>query len=157
MASDHAFIQQRLRLVQRQLQSPGQELVYDGHGRGRKANVADEVSQENAYKREARLLLHILAVTKEGQVERALQQWRAKFGMHLAEHRERHKALFDAHDAWWALPPYERQRVPKPPRPPQAIYTDQAGQEWVITDAFLLTIDDLRERLARWLADEEPC
>lgn len=154
MASDHAFIQQRLRLVQRQLQAPGQELVYDGHGRGRKATVADEVSQEHAYKREARLLNHILAVTREGQVERALVQWRTTLGRHLAEHRARYKALFDAYDAWWALPPYERQRVPKPPRPPQAIYTDQSGEEWVITDALLQLIDNLRERLARWLAED---
>lgn len=154
MASDHEFLQQRLQMVRRQLQSPEHDVVYDGHGRGRKATVADEVSQENNYKREARLLLHMLAVTKEGQVERALQQWRAKFGAYLAEHRQRHKALFDAYDAWWSLPPYERQRVPKPPRPPQAKYQDQSGKEWVITDAFLLTIDDLRERLTKWLSEE---
>lgn len=141
-------------MVRRQLQTPDRDVVYDGHGRGRKATVEDEVSQENTYKREARLLAHMLAVTHEGQVELALQQWRSKFGSHLAEHRARHKALFDAYDAWWSLPPHERQRVPKPPRPPQSIYTDQSGQEWVITDAFLLMLDDLRERLEKWLADE---
>jgi hypothetical protein len=154
MPSDHEFLQRRLQLVRRQLHTSERDVVYDGQGRGRKATVADEVNQENTYKREARLLCHILAVTREGQVERALQQWRAKFGAQLAEHRARHKAAFDAYDAWCSLPPHERQRVPKPPRPPQAIYTDQSGQEWVITDAFLLMLDDLRERLARWLVDE---
>lgn len=154
MPSEHEFLQQRLQMVRRQLNTAEHDLVYDGHGRGRKATVADEVNQENSYKREARLLAHILAVTREGQVERALQQWRTKFGAHLAEHRARHKAAFDAYDAWWSLPLHERQRMPKPPRPPQAIYTDQSGQEWVVTDAFLLLLDDLRERLARWLADD---
>lgn len=154
MPSDHEFIQQRLQMVRRQLQSPERDTVYDGHGRGRKATIADEVNQEHTYKREARLLAHILAVIKEGQVERALQQWRLRFGSHLAAHRARHKALFDAYDAWWSLPPHERQRVPKPPRPPQALFTDQSGEEWVITDAFLLTLDDLRERLQKWLAEE---
>lgn len=154
MPSDHEFIQQRLQMVSRQLHTPEQDFVYAGQGRGRKATIADEVSQENSYKREARLLSHILAVTREGQVERALQQWRAKFGVHLAEHRTRHKAAFDAYDAWWSLPPHERQHMPKPPRPPQAVYTDQSRQEWIITDAFLLLLDDLRERLEKWLADE---
>lgn len=154
MSSDHEFIQQRLQMVRRQLQTVERDVVYDGQGRGRKATVADEINQENNYKREARLLSHILAVTKEGEVERALQQWRAKFGTHLAEHRARYKAAFDADEAWWSLPPHERQRVPKPPRPPQAMYTDQSRQEWVITDAFLLLLEDLRERLALWLADD---
>jgi hypothetical protein len=154
MASDREFIQRRLEMVRRQLRSPEREVIYEGQGRGRKATVADEVSQENTYKLEARLLSHILAITKEGQVQRALQQWRSKFGVYLAEHRARHQALFDAYDAWWALPPYEREHVPKPPRPPQAIYTDQSGNEWIITDAFLLMLDDLRGRLEKWLSED---
>lgn len=103
MPSEHEFLQQRLQMVRR-LHTAERDVVYDGYGRGRKATIADEVNQENSNKREARLLAHILAVTKEGQVERALQQWRTKFGAHLAEHRAHHKAAFDEDDAWWSIP-----------------------------------------------------
>lgn len=47
MPSEHEFLQQRLQMVRRQLHTAERDVVYDGHGRGRKATVADEVNQEN--------------------------------------------------------------------------------------------------------------
>ena len=154
MPSDKEFIQKRLEMVLRQSKTQEKTMIYEGEGRGRKATITDEVKQERAYQREARLLLHIAKFTKEGQVQRALTQWRKKFGAQLADHRERYRATIDAYDSWWELSYSERKRIPSPPRPPQAVYRDRSGDDWIIDDKFLLMIDDLRVRLEKWLQED---
>lgn len=152
MPSEHEFLRQRHAVVERQIQQGPSEMVFDGAGRGRR-RTADETGtrEESVYKREARLLRHVLAVTHDGQVLTALAQWRTRFGALLAEHRHRHRAMQDQHDAWWALPPYQRARIPQPPRPPLAYYHDQNGQKWILDDRFLPLLDDLHERLTKWM------
>jgi hypothetical protein len=154
MASEKEFIRKRLNIVMQHLQAEDSKIMYEGYGRGRKTTVADEVRQDNAYKREARLLYHVNKHVAEGQVHLALRQWRTKFGAYLAEHRERHKKMIEAYDNWWTLPYAKRARIPQPARPPQAIYTDQSGDTWVIDDKFLLMLDDLTSKLEKWLQED---
>jgi len=52
------------------------------------------------------------------------------------------------------LPPGERDDVPQPLRPPSARYVDKDGAPWIIDDRFLALLDDLIERLKKWLAEE---
>lgn len=152
MASEHEFIRLRLDRVERQLKRPESAVIYEGHGRGRRRTSADvDNRQDNLYKREARLLRHILTHTREGQVRHALRGWRDKFGRFLTDHRERYRAMQDAYDTWWSLPVGHREVTLKPPRPPLARYTDQSGDEWIIDDKFLIILDDISDRLDKWL------
>ena len=155
MPSEYEFIRLRLNMIERQLQSPRSEYIYTGDGRGRRRTEADvDTRQEKLYQREARLLRHILAHIPDGLVRQALSGWQSKFGTFLARHRERYSAQQDSYDAWWRLPPHERARMPRPPRPPLARFTDQLGQEWIIDDTFLRILDDISARLDKWI--EEP-
>jgi hypothetical protein len=60
----------------------------------------------------------------------------------------------DVYDAWWRLPRDERGGVPKTPGPPSARYTDVDGAVWIIDDRFLALLDDLMQRLQKWLIEE---
>jgi len=154
MADEREFLQKCLVMVMRQLQANDSGIRYEGHGKGRKTTLIDEVTQDKSYQREARLLSHIIKRIEEGQVQSALRQWRRKFGAYLVEHRERYKEVIDAYDTWWSLPYAERERVRKPPRPPQATYKDQSGDTRIIDDAFLILLDDLSSRLEKWLQED---
>ncbi len=155
MSSEHDFIRQRLARIERQLQQGPSDLVYESRSRGRQRSADDTgMREERLYKREARLLRHILAITKEGQVLYALVHWRRELGAHLDAHREQYRVQQDEYDTWWALPPYKRQRFPQPKRPPLAHYTDQNGQDWILDDRFLLLLEDLHSRLSQWMSEE---
>lgn len=150
MPSEHSFLRQRLALVERQLASPDQPFRYAGRGRvRRRKRPSDQVGIK--YKREARLLRKLLFRAKEGQALTALKGWRCKLGEYLANHRQRYKEMQDAYDDWWELPWYRRARVPKPPKPPPARYVDYDGAPWIIDDRLLALLDDLAERLEKWL------
>ena len=150
MPSDHAFLRQRLALVEHGLASPDKEFVYVGKGR---ACYRTEPSSKRDVRREreARLVRKLLAQTREDQVLTTLQAWRRQLGEFLAEHRQRYRDMQEAYDAWWRLPPYQRESVPQPPRPPSARYIDQDGAPWIIDDRFPMLLDDLIERLQKWL------
>ncbi len=45
----------------------------------------------------------------------------------------------------------QQQNVPEPPRPPSARYVDREGAPWIVDDRFLALIDNLAERLQKWL------
>ncbi|MDQ2996062.1 MAG: hypothetical protein M3R61_03245 [Chloroflexota bacterium] len=152
MPSEHEFLRLRLAAVERQLQQGPPDMVFDSAGRGRRRPMSDTgTREESIYKREMRLLRHILAVTHDGQVMPALATWRTRFGRILSEHRRQYRTMQEQYDAWWALPPHQRGRVPQPPRPPLAHHIDQTGQDWIIDDRFLHIFDDLRERLTKWM------
>jgi hypothetical protein len=152
MPSEHEFLRLRLATIERQLQQGPSDVVFDSTGRGRRRSADDTgTREESLYKREARLVRHILAITRDGQVLTALATWRARFGTILSEHRQKYRTLQERYDSWWALPPHQRERMPQPSRPPPAQYTDQTGHDWIIDDRFLHILDDLRERLAKWM------
>jgi hypothetical protein len=148
MASEHAFLRQRLALVEGWLANPDREFVPADEGRVRR-RTRPASRQDLTYGREARLLRKLLARTGEGQVLTTLRAWRSGLGEFLRSHRQRYKRMQDAYDAWWRLPRDERRSVPKPPRPPSARYTDVDGAPWIIDDRFLALLDDLIERLQK--------
>ena len=152
-ASERAFLHQRLALVERWLANPDREFVPVGKRRVRR-RTRPASRQDLTYKREARLLRKLLARTREGQVLTTLTAWRCELGEFLSEHRQQHKEMQGAYDAWWELPWLERQRAPQPPRPPAARYVDADGAPWIIDDRFLTLLDDLVERLQKWLDEE---
>ncbi|HIQ06189.1 MAG TPA: hypothetical protein EYH31_10980 [Anaerolineae bacterium] len=82
-----------------------------------------------------------------------LQAWRCQLGEFLIKHRQRCKEMQEAYDAWWQLPPYRRENVPQPTRPPSARYIDQDGAPWIIDDRFLALLDDFTERQQKWLEE----
>lgn len=154
MPSEHEFLRLRLATVKKQLQQGMPDIVFERTGRGRHRTTEDiGTREESIYKREARLLNHILVTTQEGQVLTALARWRTKFGIVLSEHRQQYWALQEQYDSWWGLPPYQREHISKPRRPPLAHYTDQTGQDWIIDDRFLHLLDNLRERLGKWMTE----
>jgi len=153
MPSEHAFLRQRLELVEHWLANPDREVIPAGRGRVRlRTRPADR--QDLTYKREARLLRKLLADTGEGLVLQTLLAWRRQLGEFLTEYRRKTKTMQDASDAWWELPRDEREFIPRPPRPPSARYVDRDGAPWIIDDRFLALLDDLIERLEKWSQDE---
>ena len=153
MASEHAFLRQRLALVEHRLAERHRDSILSDTTRVRR--LGRHVGHHDlTYKREARLLRKLLARTREGQVLTALKVWRRHLGIYLREHRQQYKEMQDAYDAWWRLPRDERGRVPKPPKPPSARYTDVGGTVWIIDDRFLTLLDDLMQRLQKWLIEE---
>lgn len=150
MPSEHAFLHQRLALAEQWLANPDREFVYAGKGKAHH-RTGPSNCRDITHEREARLLRKLLNRTREGQVLAALHAWRRQLGTFLVEHHRRYRKMQEAYDAWWRLPWDERQRVPDPPRPPSARYIDQAGAPWIIDDRFLALIDDLIERLQKWL------
>jgi hypothetical protein len=152
MASEHAFLRQRLALVERWLANPDREFIPADRGRVRR-RTRPASRQDLTYKREARLLRKLLARIREGQVLTTLKAWRRHLGNYLREHRQQYKKMQDAYDAWWRLPRYERGSAPKPPMPPSARYVDADGALWIIDDRFLALLDDLIERLQKWLGE----
>jgi hypothetical protein len=153
MASEHAFLRQRLALVERWIADPARELIPPGKRLVRR-RTRPATREDLTYRREARLLRKLLARTREGQVLASLRAWRSQLGAFLREHRQRYKAMQDAYDAWWRLPRDERGSVRKPPRPPSPRYVDMDGAPWIIDDRFLTLLDDLVERLQKWLGEE---
>jgi hypothetical protein len=150
MASEHAFLRQRLALVERWLANPGREYLPAGKGRVRHRTKPSRRQNLN-YKREARLLRKLLVRSSDGQVLGTMKAWRSQLGGFLTEHRRRYRRMQDAYDAWWQLPRDERSTVPRPPKPPPARYIDYNGAPWIIDDRFLALLDDLVERMEKWL------
>jgi hypothetical protein len=148
--SEHEFLHQRLAIVERLLADPDGTFVSAGRGRVHRRTKPSS-RQDLTYKREVRLLRKLLARTREDQVLTTLKAWRGQLGEFLKEHRQRYKEMQDIYDAWWRLPRDERRTMRRPPRPPSARYIDHEGAPWIIDDLFLALLDDLLERLQRWL------
>jgi hypothetical protein len=151
--SDHAFFRQRLALVEDWLTNPEHKFSPARKGRVRRRTGSDG-REDLTYQREARLLRKLLRRTKEGQVLMTLTAWRRQLGAFLREHRRQNKGRRDAYRAWRRLSWEERQRVPEPPKPPPARYVDSDGAPWIIDERFLALIDDLIERLEKWVAEK---
>jgi hypothetical protein len=152
MPLEHAFLRERLALVERWLANPDRDFIPTGKRRVRRRT--QPVDREDlVHKREARLLRNLLASTREGQVLATLQAWRGGLGESFSEHREQYKEMQESYDAWWRLPPHERSSVPRPPKPPSARYVYHDGAPWSIDDRFLAVLLDLIERLQKWLGE----
>lgn len=149
MTSEHAFLRQRLALVEHLMAHADQDLIYEGRGRVRR-RTRPASKRDVAHERETRLLRKLLASTPDGRVTPTLAAWRRQLEDFLRKHRQQHQAMQDAYDAWWRLPPYKQERTPQPPKPPLSRYVDQEGVPWIIDDHFLALLDDLTHRLQKW-------
>jgi hypothetical protein len=151
MPSEHAFLRQRLALVEHWLEKPDQDSFSYVKGRLRRQTRTSRRWTTVRYRREARLLQKLLAQTREGQAVPALQAWRGQLAEFLIDHQHRYEKMQRAYDSWWQMPLYRRQSTPQPPKPPSARYIDGEGAPWIIDDRFLALFDDLAKRLQKWL------
>ena len=90
MPSEHAFLRQRLALVEQELANPDREFIRDGKGR---ALYWARLSGKRDFKREleALLLRELLARTQEGQVLTTLKAGRRRY-------RQRSRDMQETHD-----------------------------------------------------------
>lgn len=113
MPSERDFLRQRLAQVQQLLAEPNPDLAPDDEGRLRyPTHLADQWGA--TWEQEARLLRKLLARTREGQVSKALKDWRRQLGAFLAQHRRRHEKALEAYDNWQCLPWPQRRHMYEP-------------------------------------------
>lgn len=141
MPNEIDFCRQRFHIVKDQLDDP--EAIFDREDRLR-------------LEREHRLLGHILYEIEEGQVLRALESWRSRFGRELSGHLAANRPQQQAYAAWLRLPFEEKASHPEPPRPSLGIVIeDKNGQKCVIDERYMIMMDDLTSRLKKWLSNDE--
>ena len=150
MSTDIEFLRQRLILVERELAQPNA----NQHQVRRPVRQADPVRRNIAYRREARLLQKLLDQARPGSVLHALTAWRQTLGQFAEKHRTKHKEVFRAYDEWLELPPHVRGRSAAPPKLPAPRFIDHDGAPWIVDDGLLAVVDDLIERLQKWLEED---
>jgi len=97
MASEHAFLRERLAIVEQWLATPErQQFTHEGKGRVRQL-ASLPIREDLTRKREARLLRKLLSRTREGQVLRTLIAWKSQLSVFLSDHRQRYKEMQDAY------------------------------------------------------------
>lgn len=141
MENEREFARERFQIVRKRLNDP----------------AAIERLDRIQLEREYRLLGKVLDEIEEGQILKTLEAWRRFLGGELAKYtRQVLPGIRQAHEEWRSLPPSRREFVPEPPRPIASnTVTDRNGYKWVIDDRFLLMMDDVIERLRRWMEYEE--
>ena len=112
-------------------------------------------STEYALIREARLIEKMLLQVEEGKVSKALGSWRKSLGEKLLKHREYYRPMQEAYDHWLSLPFPTRIEIPEPPPPPEFNIVDSQGYEWIVDEQLLKVIDDVNERLKKWIESDE--
>ncbi len=138
MINEHDFVKARFFIVKARLDDPGADI---------------EPPIRMRLQREYRLLGRLRDEVPEGEVLAALTDWRTFLGGKLVEHKRATRAQQEAYDAWLRLPRYRKEEVRQPERPSLGTTVKDAnGHTWVIDDRFLLMMDDLINRLQKWLA-----
>jgi len=150
MSSDIEFLRQRLILVERELAQPNA----NQHQVRRPVRQSDLVRRNIAYRREVRLLQKLLAQTRPDNVLHVLIAWRHTLSQFAKKHRTKHKEVIRAYDEWFELPPHVRGRSAAPPKPPAPRFIDHDGTPWIVDDGLLAVVDDLIERLQKWLEED---
>jgi len=153
MSSDIELLRLRLELVEQEIADPS-EFQYAGQDRGlSRSNYSPR--QYRAYQREARILRKLLARARSGKVLQTLTAWRRQLGQFAVDHRHQYDVAIRNYDAWCQLPHHVRWQFAEPPRPPLPRYVDPDGAPWIVDDSFLALLDDLIERLQKWLSEDE--
>jgi len=138
MASEHAFLRQRLALVEHRLAKQHRDSVVSDTKRVR--CLGRHVDQNDlTWKREARLLRKLLASTREGQVLTALKVWRLHLGIYLGENRQQYQEMQDAYDAWWCLPRTSEAACPSRLRPDTLTSAAQWGSSTIVFSPYSMT------------------
>lgn len=151
--SDLEFLRLRLERLEEMLNCPG-EFEYAENGRYRYRSMPC-IPEEYARIREQALFKKLLAQVKEGQVAKALQDWRKYLGGRLTSHREFYRSLQEAYDHWLSIPFPFRIDIPEPLHPPDLEIEDRQGNLWHVDDALLILIDDVVMRLEKWMASTD--
>jgi hypothetical protein len=140
--ADREFVRARFRIVKARLDDPTAVI-----------ERIDRIQLEREY----RLLGKLLDEVHEGRVLEALESWRRHLGGRLATYnREVLPGVRRAYIEWQRLPPERREFVPAPPPPVVSIKViDRNGYTWVVDDRLLMMMDDLTDRLNRWLASAD--
>ncbi len=86
----HAFLRQRLALVEQRLAKPDRESFSYFWGRIQRQTSIKRQWTTIHYRPEAHLLRKLLAKTHEGQALTTLRGWRYQLGEFLTDHRRRH-------------------------------------------------------------------
>ena len=143
------------------LQDVDPEAIANYAGGGRMRAPRDPPTDQEIYladrrrRREVRLLLKARARCREGNVLRTLEAWLSALSQWRRDFVEKHRTACEAWDAYWQLPPYQRERMHPPARPPRPVYIDADGQRWQIDDDFLALLRDLISRLKKYLMTDE--
>lgn len=147
------FLQQRLHKIEAKLGSPD---PYDRDDQGHlHFRLQPSPVVEERLVHEEHLLKKFLNEVEEGEVLQALVSWRKDLGRQWKEYKELFRFLLDAHDHWARLPWQARSITPEPPQLPDLEIEDQHGLIWVIDERFLQVMDDLIERLSKWMNCED--
>ena len=147
--SEREFIERRLEIVEKRLKEISEyEIDADGHLRLCYQSVP---TRDYALIREENLLKKLNQQVSEKDITKALKSWRKSLGKKLHEHREYYRPLQEEHDRWYRLPFPTRIEIPEPPHPPELEVTDYKGVIWFIDDTLLRVLDDLNERLQKWM------
>lgn len=149
---EREYLRQRMSVIVERLAQTDVKFVHVGAGKVDLADENDDAETEHTrrLKRELRLLQHLQRRAQEGQALKAAEDWRRSLGVRLREHRQQYRAEQDAYDAWWQLPPYQRARIPQPPKPPELWIRDRYGERWLINDRFMLVLDNIIANLKKW-------
>lgn len=151
-ATEREYLRQRMTIICCQLEQ-AEALIAAAHARVVPADPAGHESElRQRLRRELRILRNLEVRAPEGHVLAAAEGWRFKLGTLLYDHRQKYLLEQDAYDAWAQLPARARERMAEPPKPPELLITDRAGERWVIDDRFLLALDDIVTKLKKWHA-----
>ncbi len=149
MPSERVFVERRLQIVEKRLKEVSEyEIDADGHLHLCYRNVP---TRDYALVREENLLKKLLQQVSEKDIVKALKSWRKSLGKKLHEHREYYRPMQEEYDRWYRLPFPTRIEIPEPPHPPELEITDYKGMIWFIDDTLLKVLDDLNDRLQKWM------
>ncbi|MCA9926066.1 MAG: hypothetical protein KC421_27030 [Anaerolineales bacterium] len=138
MTNEQVFVKERFLIVKARLENPNADI---------------EPPIRMRLQREHRLLDRLRHEVPEGEVLATLTDWRVFLGSKLVAHKKATRAQQEAYDAWLRLPRHRKEEVRQPERPSLGTTVKDAnGYSWVIDDRFLLMMDDLINRLQKWLA-----
>jgi hypothetical protein len=76
-------------------------------------------------------------------------------GEKLLKHRVYYRPMQEVYDHWLSLPFPTRIEIPEPPPPPELNIVDSQEHEWIVDEQLLKVIDDVNERLKKWIESEE--
>ena len=153
MPSERDFLQQRLQRIEKHLEQV-REFNVDEKGRFY-VSYQNIPMRDNSLIREARLLEKLLVQVEEGNISRAISQWRKNLSEKLRLHREHYRPLQEEYDRWLSLPFPIRIDIPEPIEPPDLEIMDSQGREWVIDELLLGVFDDVFMRLKKWLETDD--
>jgi hypothetical protein len=153
MPPEREFLERRLTIVEERIKHVSNFEV-DKNG---KFHLQYQPSPfvEYALIREARLIEKMLAQVGEGKISKALASWRKMLGEKLLKHRVYYRPMQEVYDHWLSLPFPTRIEIPEPPPPPELNIVDSQEHEWIVDEQLLKVIDDVNERLKKWIESDE--